>query len=63
MTAKNKLVGRGIRAADSRMFRQDKIRSRYSDDKVDIGRVLTGVLRRLHMLVILGPGRPENRSE
>jgi hypothetical protein len=35
----------GLRAARSQMFRQDKVWSRYSDDKVDIAHQLAGVLR------------------
>jgi hypothetical protein len=37
----------GLRAAGGHMFRQDKIWSRYSNDKVDIAGTLTRVLRTL----------------
>lgn len=38
----------GHRAAQGAMYRQDKIWSRFSNDKVDIAHVLTAVLRTLH---------------
>ncbi len=38
----------GHRAAEGAMYRQDKIWSRYSNDKVDIAHALTAVLRTLH---------------
>src|SRR5262245_32610763 len=37
----------GLRAAGGYMYRQDKIWSRYSNDKVDIAGALARVLRRL----------------
>ncbi len=37
----------GLRAAGGHMFQQDKVWSRYSDDKVDIAGTLTRVLRTL----------------
>jgi hypothetical protein len=37
----------GMRAAHSRMFQQDKVWSRYSNDKVDIAHTLTSVIRTL----------------
>jgi hypothetical protein len=43
----NKLIEAGIRAGDSRMFEQDKVWSKYSHDKVDIGEELTKVIRTL----------------
>jgi hypothetical protein len=42
------LISRGIKVADSRMYRQDKIWSKYSRDKVDIGEKLAAVIRILH---------------
>ncbi|MFA5164909.1 MAG: class I SAM-dependent methyltransferase [Candidatus Omnitrophota bacterium] len=42
------LISRGIKVADSRMYRQDKIWSKYSRDKVDIGEKLAAVIRVLH---------------
>ena len=38
---------RGLRAAGGLMYRQDKVWSRHSDDKVDIAHTLAGVLRTL----------------
>jgi len=43
----NQLIEDGVRIADSPMFRQDKIWSRYSNDKVDIGETLARVIRTL----------------
>jgi hypothetical protein len=37
----------GLRAAGGHMYRQDKVWSRHSDDKVDIAHALAGVLRTL----------------
>jgi hypothetical protein len=37
----------GMRAAHSRMFQQDKVWSKYSNDKVDIAHVLARVIRTL----------------
>jgi hypothetical protein len=45
---KNEAIAAGIRAGDSLMQVQAEIWARYSSDKVDIGRVLTGVLRTLN---------------
>jgi len=42
-----KLIDEGVRIADSPVFRQDKIWSRYSNDKVDIGETLARVIRTL----------------
>ena len=42
-----KLIEIGIGAADSDMYDEDKIWSRYSGDKVDIGEVLVEVIRTL----------------
>lgn len=41
------MIERGVRVGDSKMFRQDKIWSRYSNDKINIGEVLSEVLRTL----------------
>lgn len=38
----------GHRAAEGAMYRQDKVWSRYSNDKIDIAHVLISVLRTLH---------------
>jgi hypothetical protein len=38
----------GLRAAHSRMFQQDKVWSRYSNDKVDIAETLARVIRTIH---------------
>ncbi|MCG8546876.1 MAG: class I SAM-dependent methyltransferase [Alphaproteobacteria bacterium] len=46
-------IAAGIRAGDSLMQVQDEIWARYSSDKVDIGRVLTSVLRTLSKAVPL----------
>ena len=43
-----KLFERGLRVADSQMFHEDKIWSRYSDDKVDIGETLAKIIRTLN---------------
>ena len=40
-------IERGIKIADTKMYRQDKIWSRYSSDKVDIGDQLGRVIRTL----------------
>lgn len=42
-----KLIERGLRAADSQIFKEDKIWSKYSNDKVDIGEHLARVIRTL----------------
>jgi len=42
-----KIFERGLKVADSQMFREDKIWSRYSNDKVDIGETLARVIRTL----------------
>jgi hypothetical protein len=43
-----KTFERGLHAADSRMYHEDKIWSRYSNDKVDIGETLAQVIRTLN---------------
>ena len=43
-----KMFERGLRAADSATFSEDKIWSRYSNDKVDIGETLAKVIRTLN---------------
>jgi hypothetical protein len=43
-----KIFERGLRVADSQMFHEDKIWSRYSNDKVDIGETLAKVIRTLN---------------
>lgn len=43
-----KLIEEGVRISDSLMFREDKIWSRYSNDKVNIGETLSRVIRTLH---------------
>lgn len=45
--SEKRIIESGIIAADSRMLEEDKIWSRYSNDKVDIGEELTGVIRTL----------------
>jgi hypothetical protein len=42
-----KLIEQGIRVGDSKVFKQDKIWSCYSNDKVDIGERLAKVIRTL----------------
>ncbi|MFH1038145.1 MAG: class I SAM-dependent methyltransferase [PVC group bacterium] len=42
-----KLIETGVRAGDTDMYNEDEIWSRYSGDKVDIGEVLTAVIRSL----------------
>lgn len=42
-----KLIDAGIRAGDKKMFEEDKIWSRFSHDKVDIGEELARVIRAL----------------
>lgn len=42
-----KLIERGLEVADLKMYQEDKIWSRYSNDKVDIGEELAGVIRTL----------------
>jgi hypothetical protein len=44
----------GLRAARSRMFQQDKVWSKYSNDKVDIAHALAGVIRSLAKALPLG---------
>ncbi len=39
------LIAAGMRAGDAQMFREDKIWSKYSNDKVDVGERLAHVLR------------------
>jgi len=43
-----KMIELGIGVGDSHLFQQDKIWSRYSQDKVDIGEKLVKVIRALH---------------
>ncbi len=50
------MINSGVRVSDSLMSRQDKIWSRYSHDKVDIGETLAKVLR------TLGKARPLSHS-
>ncbi len=45
--SKRKAIELGIKTADSRIYEQDKIWSRYSGDKVDIGKELAMVIRTL----------------
>jgi len=45
--AGKKLIEEGVRISDSLIFRQDKIWSRYSNDKVNIGETLARVIRTL----------------
>jgi hypothetical protein len=47
---------RGLRVADSHLFEEDKIWSRYSNDKVDIGETLAAVIRTLHKALPLKKG-------
>jgi len=42
-----KLIEEGVRISDSLIFRQDKVWSRYSSDKVNIGETLARVIRTL----------------
>jgi len=51
---REKLIRTGIGIADSDMYDEDKIWSRYSDDKVDIGEVLMEVIRTLDKEYPLG---------
>lgn len=46
--APNQRIEMGRRAASGHMYRQDKIWSKYSNDKVDIAHTLTRVLRTLY---------------
>ncbi len=48
-----KLIETGIRAGDADMYNEDEIWSRFSSDKVDIGEVLTAVIRSLDRAVPL----------
>ncbi|MCX7824025.1 MAG: class I SAM-dependent methyltransferase [Verrucomicrobiae bacterium] len=41
-------IERGLRVAEANIYHEDKIWSRYSNDKVDIGEVLASVIRTLH---------------
>ncbi|OGQ25855.1 MAG: hypothetical protein A3B79_07470 [Deltaproteobacteria bacterium RIFCSPHIGHO2_02_FULL_50_15] len=54
--SKRQLILRGIKIADSAIYRQDKIWSQYSNDKVDIGEHLALILR------ILGKALPLNKK-
>ena len=49
-----KIFERGLTVADARMFQEDKIWSRYSNDKVDIGETLAKVIRTLNKAFPLG---------
>ncbi|MFH1552416.1 MAG: class I SAM-dependent methyltransferase [Candidatus Omnitrophota bacterium] len=42
-----KMIELGIKVADSKLYQEDKIWARYSNDKVDIGEELAGVIRTL----------------
>ncbi|MFH1877966.1 MAG: class I SAM-dependent methyltransferase [Candidatus Omnitrophota bacterium] len=48
-----KLIKRGVDVADSLMFQEDKIWSRHSNDKIDIGEELAKVIRALNKAVPL----------
>ena len=48
-----KVIGSGIKAARIEMFKEDKIWSRYSNDKVDIGETLAKVIRTLSKAIPL----------
>lgn len=52
---KGKLIEAGVRVGDLQMAAEDKIWSRYSNDKVDIGEQLARVLRLLHKAFPLAP--------
>jgi hypothetical protein len=43
-----KIIERGLKGAESKIFQEDKIWSRYSNDKVNIGETLAKVLRTLN---------------
>ncbi|MBU1894235.1 MAG: class I SAM-dependent methyltransferase, partial [Candidatus Omnitrophica bacterium] len=43
-----KMIKRGIKIADSKMYQENKIWARYSNDKVDIGEELAKVIRTLN---------------
>lgn len=45
--SKKQLIAVGLRVANSKVFEEDKIWSRYSNDKVDIGEQLAKVIRTL----------------
>src|SRR3989338_441628 len=45
--AEAKVMERGLKVADSFLFQEDKIWSRFSNDKIDIGETLVRVLRTL----------------
>ena len=47
-SGEKQIIDRGLKVADSMVFHEDKIWSRYSNDKVDIGEELTCVIRVLH---------------
>ena len=42
------IIEKGIRSADSMMFREDKVWSKFSNDKVDIGQTLANIIRTLY---------------
>ncbi|MBU0684141.1 MAG: class I SAM-dependent methyltransferase [Candidatus Omnitrophota bacterium] len=48
-----KMIKRGIKIADSKMYQENKIWARYSNDKVDIGEELAKVIRTLTKTVSL----------
>jgi hypothetical protein len=41
-------IERGLRIAETTIYQEDKVWSRFSNDKVDIGEVLANVIRTLH---------------
>ena len=45
--SRKKLIEDGVKISDSLIYRKDKIWSRYSNDKVDIGETLARVIRTL----------------
>jgi len=47
-STRRQLIRKGMMVAESKMFQEDKIWSRYSNDKVDIGETLARVTRTLH---------------
>jgi len=48
MTGRKDIIEQGIKIADSRMSHEDRVWSKYSNDKVDIGEELMRVVRVLH---------------
>lgn len=47
-STRRQLIRKGMAVAESKMFQEDKVWSRYSNDKVDIGETLARVTRTLH---------------